>query len=496
MDRPRVRLPSTAVAVIALLGAGLVVHPAAADESGPARSRSEQVPPIAERAGSGGLGDSYFPNYGNSGYKVGHYGIRVAFNPRTERLRGTTSIKARATARLSRFHLDLVLRADRVRVNGHRARFDQTAHELVVRPAHAIRKGHTFRVTVTYAGKPGKRRLGGFTPWATTRDGAVAVGQPEIAAWWFPSNDHPSDRATFDVSVTVPKGKQVVSNGRMVGKRVHHGDATYRWRVGQPMATYLAFMAVGDFTILKGRAAGLPYVYAVSKALKPRVRKHALHGMRSTGDATRFLVNKWGRYPFGQIGGVVPGPVTSHNFGYALENQTRPVYAPSFFGSGQSRSLVVHEMAHQWFGDAVALRRWRHVWLNEGFATYSEWLWSGHEGGDTADEIFHRYYDNLQAGNAFWRMKIGDPGPKRLFNNRVYDRGAMTAHALRTRIGDHDFFTTMRRWVHDNPDGLGTTEELRKLAQRVSGEQLVGLFRAWLQTPRKPAATRANGVVG
>ncbi len=450
----------------------------------------------ARADGTGGLGDAYFPRYGNSGYRVGHYRIRVAFDPRSERLRGTTQVRARATERLTRFHLDLVLRASRVRVNGERARFRQTARELVVRPVSPVRKGHRLRVQVTYAGTPGQRTLGGFTPWATTRDGAVAVGEPEIAAWWFPSNDHPSDKASFDVAVTVPRHKQVVSNGQLVGKRVAHGDATYRWRTRSQMAPYLAFMAVGDFIIRRGRAAGLPYVYAVSKALSPRVRKNALRGLRYTSAATRFLVNQWGRYPFAQIGGVVPGPVTSHNFGYALENQTRPLYAPASFSSGRARSLVVHEMAHQWFGDAVALRRWKHIWLNEGLATYSEWIWSGHRGGDTADETFHRYYDNLEAGNGFWKMRIGDPGPKRMFNNRVYDRGAMTAHALRTRIGDRDFFRTMRRWVHDNADGLGTTKELKSLAQRVSGERLGGLFRAWLQTPRKPAATRANGVIG
>ncbi len=446
--------------------------------------------------GTGGLGDSYFPAYGNSGYRVGHYDVRVAFDPRTERLRGTTRIQARATERLTRFHLDLVLRASRVTVNGERARYSQGPHELVVRPASPVRAGHRLHVTVRYAGKPGARTVHGYTPWVTTRDGAVAVGEPESAAWWFPSNDHPSDKASFEVRVTAPASKQVVSNGVLVAKHGAGDRATWHWRSKTPMATYLAFITVGDYQVQRGRAAGHPYVYAVSKALRPRVRQFALRGLHYTDDATRFLSNQWGRYPFGQIGGVVPGPVTSHNFGYALETQTRPVYAPTMFEGGASRSLVVHEMAHQWFGDAVSVRRWKHVWLNEGVATYSEWLWSGHHGGDTADQYFHRYYDNLGPQNGFWKLRIGDPGPGRMFNDRVYQRGAMTAHALRTRIGDRDFFTTMRRWVHDNADGLGTTEELKGLAERVSGEQLDGLFRAWLQTAQKPAATRANGVVG
>jgi aminopeptidase N len=153
-------------------------------------------------------------------------------------------------------------------------------------------------------------------------------------------------------------------------------------------------------------------------------------------------------------------------------------------------------MAHQWFGNAVAVRRWRHIWLNEGFATYSEWLLAAHRGGPSPDQAFDRFYDNLEPSNGFWKLTIGDPGPTRLFDSRVYDRGAMTVHALRTRVGDHDFFTTARRWVRGNRDGLGTTAELKGLAERISGRQLDGLFRAWLHTARKPAPTRANGVIG
>ena len=330
----------------------------------------------------------------------------------------------------------------------------------------------------------------------TTRDGAAAVGEPESAAWWFPSNDHPSDKASFDVSVTVPRGLEAVSNGRLAARRADHGHTTWRWRSNAQMATYLAFVVVGDLRLITTRVNGRPFVYAVSNALRRATHRNALAAMRWTADATRFLGHRWGRYPFGQIGGVVVGPPTTNNFGYALETQTRPVYDPAFFGSGRSHSLVVHEMAHQWFGNAVSVRRWKHIWLNEGFATYSEWLLSRQQGSRTPEEIFHSYYDNLEPGNSFWKLTIGDPGASHLFDSRVYDRGAMTVHALRTRVGDRDFFTTAKRWVHDNRDGLGTTRELKALAERVSGEQLDGLFRAWLQTARKPAATRANGVVG
>lgn len=484
LTRP-VRGLLTVLCTAAVLGAALTASSSPAAPS-----------PGTGRDGGPGLGDTYFPTYGNSGYRVGHYDVRVAFDPRTERLTGTTVIRARATERLTRFHLDLVLRARAVEVDGRLARFSQGRHELVVRPRQAVPAGERMVVRVRYAGTPAERTIGGYTPWVTTRDGAVAVGEPEIAAWWFPSNDHPSDRASFDVSVTAPSSRAVLGNGVLVGKDPGGRRTTWHWRTRSQMATYLAFIAIGDFRVETGRTGGFPYVYAVANGLPPGTRANAWQSLRSTVRVTRFLASRWGRYPFGPVGGVVPGPVTSGNFGYALENQTRPLYAAGFFGSGPARSVVAHEMAHQWFGDAVAVRRWKHIWLSEGFATYSEWLWSGHTGGDRADQIFHARYDNLEPASPFWNLTIGDPGRRRIFDNRVYVRGAMTAHALRTRIGDRDFFTTARRWVHDNPDGLGTSEELRRLAERVSGEQLDGLFRAWLRTARKPAATRANGVLG
>ena len=459
--------------------------------AGSAQAVSEPVAvaavPDRDSTGAAGIGDRYFPTYGNGGYRVRHYDVRVAFDPRTERLRGRTSIKARATQRLTRFNLDLVLRASKVLVNGDRVRFRKHPHELVVRPDRAIRKGHRFRVKVVYAGVPKRIRNNGSRPWITTPDGALAIGEPESAAWWFPSNDHPADRATFDLRITVPRGRQAISNGRLAGVHRTKTRSTWHWVMPDPMATYLAFAAIGRYDIRRGRTpSGRPYLYAIGKGLPDGAAKQARKGLRMTGRATRFLAKRWGRYPFGPIGGVVPDA----DFGYALENQTRPVYDPGLVGYAGGRSLIVHEMAHQWFGDAVTLRRWRHIWLNEGLATYSEWLWSGHLGRETANHRFHRLYHREGPGSYFWNLKIGDPGPRRLFAGQVYERGAMTAHAIRLRVGGEDFFRICRRWVQRNADGVGTTAEFKRLAERVSGERLDGLFRAWLLSGNRPPLPR------
>jgi aminopeptidase N len=209
-----------------------------------------------------------------------------------------------------------------------------------------------------------------------------------------------------------------------------------------------------------------------------------------TATITRWLESRFGPYPFSEIGGVVPAA----EIGYALENQTRPVYGKDMFWFGATPSLIVHEMAHQWFGDRVAVKRWRNIWLNEGFATYAEWLWLVHRGGRSPQKTFLRNYNIFGAGDPYWRLPIGNPGPDRLFDFAVYERGAMTLQALRNRVGSPDFFRTLRTWVHENRDGLGSTKEFKRLAERTSGEQLDGLFQAWLFSGEKPARTRANGL--
>ena len=426
--------------------------------------------------GAAGIGDPYFPQYGNGGYQVDSYDITARYIGAKRLLRGDTTLEARAEKDLTRFNLDLLLRASKVWVDGKRATFRQTRHELVVTPRKRLRDGQRFTVRVLYKGRPGRIAYGGERPFLAGPRNALAVGQPNIAPWWFPSNDHPSDPARFRVSLIVPKGQQAISNGRLVKRRTMRGLTRYVWRSRAPMATYLAFAAWGRFHVDRGRTrAGTRYLYAYDKRLPPRVRDAARRSLRSTGRVTRFLERRWGAYPFGRIGGLV----TASPLGYALENQTRPVYDSGFFEQGPARGIVVHEMAHQWFGNAVTLRRWRDIWLNEGYATYSEWMWAARHGGPSLDRQFARVYGR-PAGAEFWSVPLRDPGRARIFSDPIYDRGAMTLHALRREIGSKAFFQLSRRWVKQR-DGVGGQREYRRLAEQVSGKELGPFFRSWLR---------------
>lgn len=447
---------------------------------------------VPDTTGARGIGDPYFPSYGNGGYDVGHYRIDTTYRTRSGRLTGTTRIQAVAKQPLTRFNLDFALVVDSVTVDGQAARFRQPdRHELVVRPRQAIDSGAGFSVAVTYHGNPERVVAGGLAPWISAQQEALAVGEPEIAAWWFPSNDHPRDKATFDIVVRVPRGQQAVSNGVLVARSRGSGKpfTSFHWRMKQPMATYLAFFAAGRFRMEKGTAEGLPYVNAVSRMLRKSEQERSLRLLRRTPKVVAWLADHYGDYPYASTGGVVTGLFT----GFALENQSRPVY-PYTGASRASTSLVVHEQAHQWFGDDVSVDRWRDIWLNEGFATFAEWQWAEEQHGKDAATRLENRYQAHTADDRFWRVRIGNPGRAHLFNWAVYERGAMALQALRNRIGEATFESLLQTWVTEHAGSTARISQFRQLAEQTSGQDLRGFFHAWLFDRARPAHTSENGL--
>jgi Peptidase family M1 domain/Peptidase M1 N-terminal domain len=662
-----------------------------------------QAQPGADRAGSGGkpellpgapgVGDPYFPLDGNGGYDVRHYLLDLAYDPATDVLTGTATITARATQNLSTFNLDLEgLTVRSIEVNGRSATWSREGGELTVIPQRGLRNRTRFTAVVTYDGIP--ETLGdpslGASGFFHTDDGALVVGEPDVAATWFPVNDHPIDKAAYTFEIAAPEGLEVVANGVLQRSRTRQGWTTWTWNAKEPMASYLAMMAVGEFDVRAYREDGLRFWDALDPDLfdpiAPRtgdqfalsqvgdlsykrlartisvpatgaqlsfwitrdtepnwdfafVEAHTVgqddwttlpdlnghtgqdtgfscpfwlslhpfleHYQTDNGDGTcspggssgawwaasgasdgyelwavdlsayagtdvdvsisyasddivqltgafvddvtvssgsgttsfeddgdtldgwavpgapagsspnpndwivgsaddapptlgeiaegsfarqgeiiDFLSDTFGRYPFSAAGGIVDD---LDDLGFALENQTRPIYGKGFFGDSVSGdSVVVHELAHQWYGDSLAVEEWQHIWLNEGFATYAEWLWSEREGLGTAQENFDFFYSVFPPEDPFWAVTIGDPGAADLFNFAVYARGAMTLHQLRLAVGDDDFFRILRRWASSQAGGNVNTTEFIDLAERISGQQLDELFQTWLFTPGRP----------
>ncbi|MGH3933598.1 MAG: M1 family metallopeptidase [Pseudonocardiaceae bacterium] len=441
-------------------------------------------------AGAAGIGDPYFPRAGNGGYDVTGYDIQIRYDPVTDRLEGQTTITARATQSLSRFNFDLRLPATAVTVDNQPAGIRQDGGELQITPAQPVPAGQPMVVRVDYAGVPSEIQGGNGVagPWVRTDDGALALGEPDSAAWWYPSNDHPSDKAVVAVSVIVPAGVEAISNGALLGgpEPVESGWERWRWEAKAPMATYLAFVAIGQYDIVRRDTEFGSYLAAYAQGIDPEVAAAARSSVERTPEITRFLSEFFGPYPFENIGGVVPNAPA---MGFALETQTRPVYSPAFFGDGIADiSVVVHELAHQWFGDSVSMRQWRDIWLNEGFATYAEWLYAERTGGATARQAAAQRYARLPPDADFWRIPPGDPGAARVLDGPVYSRGAMALHALREEVGDEDFFTALRTWTTERRNGNGSVREFLAVVERVSGENVDDVAEAWLFTPARPAS--------
>jgi aminopeptidase N len=437
--------------------------------------------------GAPGVGDPYYPLDGNGGYDVKHYDLAIKYTPSSDAMAGVMKMRATATQRLSAFNLDLDgLTIRSVTVDGHTAKWSRAGTELTVTPRGSLSRGHTFDTKIVYDGVPKVIRdpdLGDGGAF-TTYDGVIILGEPDVAQAWFPSNDHPSDKASFSIALTVPKDLQAISNGVPDGRSTDHGWTTWRWEQREPMATYLAMAAIGKFDVKSYEKNGIRFVDAIDPALPAETYDRVAKSFAREPEILHFLSGYFGPYPFRAAGGIVDA---DGEWGYALENQGRPIYTPQDFANQEDGdSVVVHELTHQWYGDSVAVDHWRDIWLNEGFATYAEWLWSEHEGLGTAQQSFDRLYAS-PATASLWKAKVADPGAPNLFISAVYNRGAMTLHALRLTVGDKKFFSILRSWAQLHRNGNGSTEEFTALAERISHKDLSDLFTAWLYTPAKPA---------
>ncbi|MGX7679042.1 M1 family metallopeptidase [Jatrophihabitans sp. DSM 45814] len=451
--------------------------------------------PAASTIGAPGAGDPYFPLQGNGGYEVSHYALDITYQPATKQLTGNALVTARTTQRLTRFDLDLRdnLRVSRVLVNGRRATFSQPPalnQELVITPPSALRRGEPFIVGVSYAGPATPAidpdgSLDGFIP---TNDGAFVASEPQGAPTWFPANDTPTDKATFTVAIAVPAGLTGISNGTRLATWTAPGPsgstsarslwAHSLWSIQQPISTYLVTASIGHFDVTTGRTpAGIPLLSAVD----PSQAAASAPVLAKLPAIVDWFATKFGPYPFGSAGAIVD---YAPNVGYALETATRPV-----FDSAPDELTLAHELAHQWFGDSVTLSRWRDIWLNEGFAEFSSWLWDEHTGGTTGAQHLQDLLAE-PADSDVWDPPPSNPGSNAdIFDSSIYERGAGTLQALRELVGDRTFFSILSGWAAIHRGGNATVADFRSYAAKVAHRDLTALFATWLDQPGKPVVS-------
>lgn len=436
--------------------------------------------PVEGTPGAAGVGDPYYAGLGNGGYDVDHYTLDLTWRADAGELQGVTTVEATATQDLSRFQLDLSgLEVRAVTVDGEEAVVAHEGRELVVTPATAIPEGASFSTEVAYGGKPEPITEGTdlfALGWQTDGREAYVVSEPSGAQTFFPVNDHPTDKATYTIRVTAPEDQTVAANGLLVSEEDAGGGArSWTYEARDPMASYLVQVAIGDYELVDaGRVGDVTIRHALHRSLGARARET----VAGTADVLTLLDDLYGPYPF-EVYGVV---AVDEPLGFALETQTLTIIGSDLARAGDGAAQVlVHELAHQWVGNLVSPSTWRDIWLNEGFATYTEWLWLERTGQSSAAESARRY-----EGAEELDAPPGDPGTGELFDPSVYLRGGMALQALRERVGDDDLFEILRRWVDERRGGTGSTEDLVALAEEVSGEELDELFEAWLYAEELP----------
>jgi len=444
-------------------------------------SGTQGAAPVHGQPGAPGAGDPYYPGLGNGGYDAQHYTLDLTWLADEGQLEGVTTMEATATQDLSQLDLDLSgMEVRSVTVEGEEAEWTRDGRELVIDPATDIAKGTDFTTVITYGGKPEPITEGTDLfklGWQTDGREAFVVSEPSGAQTFFPVSDHPTDKATYTIRVTAPEDQTVAANGLLVGDDdTGHGTRSWTYEATDPMASYLVQVAIGDYELVDaGKVGDVTIRHAFHRSLAD----DAAVTTEQTADMIQLLDDIYGPYPFEAYGVLV----VDEPLGFALETQTLTVIGSDIAGGGrESDQTLLHELAHQWVGDAVSPATWKDVWLNEGFATYAEWLWLERTGRATAADSARDHQDSSELDTP-----PGDPGPEELFGRSVYLRGGMTLQALREQIGDDAFFELLPRWIEEHRGSTASTDDFIALAEEISGQELDGLFDAWLYDPELPS---------
>ena len=434
--------------------------------------------------------DAYVPHAGSAAFTVTHYDLELEVKLAANRLAGRARLSGRVLEPAQRLELDLTgLAASKVQVNGQRPKkTTQRGGKLVLTLAAALHIGTELDLEIRYEGTPAPvRGLWGDVGWEELTDGVLVAGQPNGASSWFPCNDHPSDKATYRIAITTDAGYRAVANGDLVAHSKKASRETWEYRMDQPMASYLATVQIGRYSFedlvpaQQGSAAHSSGVVAQHVAAPAALAADARASLARQEHMMEVFAQRFGPYPFSRYTVVV----TEDELEIPLEAQSLSILGRNHLDSSwEAQRLIAHELSHQWFGNSLTATRWQDIWLHEGFACYAEWIWSEESGSLSA----------AARANAAWKklaglpqdIIVGNPGPKLMFDDRVYKRGALTVEALRRSVGQEAFFRLLRRWGTEYQHGSVDTAMFTALAEAETGFDARLLLDRWLFSPGLP----------
>jgi aminopeptidase N len=427
--------------------------------------------------------DPYLPNTGNFGYRISRYELAIEYKMESNRLAGTAVITAVTLASLRSFTLDLsdAMTVSKVDVNGRRpAKYRCAAGKLNITLASPVPAGAALTITVRYGGNPRPiQSAWGPVGFEELSEGVLVAGQPNGAASWFPCDDHPSSKASYRIQISTDSPYRAVANGELVSRKTRAGQTTWTYELAEPTSTYLITLQIGRYESVRLAKSPVP-LYA---ALPARLIDNFEHDFARQSQMMKLFTRLFGPYPLSTGYTVV---ITDDELEIPLEAQGISIFGANHCdGRRSAERLIAHEMAHQWFGNSVTVRRWRDIWLHEGFACYAEWLWAEESGWRSADELAVHYHQKLQGRPQ--DLLLSDPGPQEMFDDRVYKRGALTLHVLRRNIGDENFFALLRDWTTRYRHSTAVTDDFTGLAANYAEQSLRGLWAAWLYSTRLPS---------
>jgi len=459
----------------------LLAVAAAAASAAPVAAAPPQPSP-----GAVGIGDPLFPALGNGGYDADHYSLVLRY-PTAEpqqTVSGTVTMFARATQALSRFDLDFAGDSvESVSVDGRAATWTRSDDELVITPARALHDHEKFVVRVDYTAHTSPPAPGDPFPfgWFTVNGGSVTAGQPNFGHDIYPVNDHPADKASYDIHFDVPEGTTAVANGDLVSRTTTNGRTSSVYVMDEPMASELIQLAVGQFDVTDRPDVDGVNVRDVSSSSATDLVEPAL---ARTPDHLRWMIDQVGRYPFAEYGVLA----ADQQFFYALETQTLSLH-PAFFLSPPTPAnayepIMVHELAHQWFGDDLAPVRWQDVWLNEGHADYYQQVYAQEFffGDDYTVEYWRDAYrraNQLRHDFGPVAMPTGND-IFTLFSDNVYSGGSLVLYALRQVVGEDTFRDIEQTWVKRYSGESVSTEQFINHVNHIAHRDLTAFLRDWL----------------
>ena len=477
--------PTPLLACLLLVLAGCTsVRPAARPATTPPARAAPAVDYSAWAAGrSSPVADPLYPQHGNPGLDVLHYGLELAWAPTSQTLTGAATLRIRPTVDAAALKLDFKpYSLDGVTLDGVTAAATVTGEKLTVPVAVSADKPVTL--VVRYHGKPATTPMpshrGDAEPLGLTitkDNGLWTMQEPFGAYTWFPANDQPSDKALFDIAVTVPAGWSAIASGTPAGR----SGNTFTYRATDPAATYLTTLAVGRYSELTAKGPrGVPLTYWY----RPGVDDKLVPTLKRSPKYLEFLEQRFGPYPFPSGGIVIVDSESGMETQQMITMGGRIGKWNDDVEAGFDEDLL-HEYAHQWFGDSITPTTWTDLWLSEGWAMYVQFLYEQSlvKYSDKALESF------LRESDAALRKKLGPPGSPKAANfaeSNVYICPATMLKELNDALGDTKFFALGRAWVQTQKNTQQDRASFIAFVNKQTGRDFTKLITNWLDSKTTP----------